>query len=60
MAIAVRVALDLKPHFVIPVHDWHWSDEARTQAYDNLETIFKQRGITFIKPVTGKPFVLDV
>jgi L-ascorbate metabolism protein UlaG (beta-lactamase superfamily) len=57
---AVDLALELKPEYIIPIHDWHWSDEAREQTYDMLEKFFAQHDITFIKPKTGEPFVLDV
>lgn len=57
---AVNLALELKPKYIIPIHDWHWSDQARQQMYDNLEGLFAERGIKFYKPVTGEPFVIDV
>jgi L-ascorbate metabolism protein UlaG (beta-lactamase superfamily) len=57
---AVNLALQLKPRYIIPIHDWHWSDAAREVMYDNLETIFKKNGITFIKTTNGEPFVLDI
>lgn len=57
---ATEVALELKPKYVIPVHDWHWSVEARKQAYDNLEQRFASEGITFIKTVDGQSFVIDL
>lgn len=55
---AVDVALKLKPKYVIPLHDWHWRDEAKTWSYDRLEQLFGEQGITFLKPVDGQP--LDV
>ncbi len=57
---AVRLALELKPQYVIPIHDWHWNDEARAGAYAQLEKDFAERGITFIKAVNGEPFELNV
>jgi hypothetical protein len=57
---AVRLAIDLAPEHIIPIHDWHWKDEARQQAYDNLEKVFAKHGITFHKMVNGEPVVLDV
>lgn len=56
---AVKLAIQLKPQYVIPVHDWHWSEEARAMMYDKLEKIFKAEGITFCKVENGKPIVLD-
>jgi L-ascorbate metabolism protein UlaG (beta-lactamase superfamily) len=57
---AVNLALKLKPRYIIPIHDWHWSDEARESMYGNLESIFKQNDITFIKTTNGEPFILDI
>lgn len=57
---AVKLALELEPEHVIPIHDWHWSNEARSVMYDMLEGLFKQHGITFYKMETGRPIVIDV
>lgn len=57
---AVKLALELKPKYIIPIHDWHWTDQARTGTYSNLERAFAKEGITFCKMETGKPVVLDV
>lgn len=57
---AAQLATDLKPDYVIPIHDWMWRDEWRKQFYDNLGQYFQGQGITFIKPIDGEPFTLDV
>lgn len=57
---AVKLALELKPRYIVPIHDWHWSDAARTSAYDKLEKLFAENGITFLKLETGKPVVVGV
>lgn len=57
---AVNLALALEPKYIIPIHDWHWRDEAREQMYNNLDQLFQKQGITFCKMETGKPVVLDV
>jgi L-ascorbate metabolism protein UlaG (beta-lactamase superfamily) len=57
---AVELALELKPQYVLPIHDWHWRDEARQQMYGSIEKILKAQDITFLKLETGKPVVLDV
>ncbi len=48
----------LKPKVIIPIHDWHWNDVARRQAYDRLEEFFKDQGIAFIKPVDSEAFTV--
>jgi L-ascorbate metabolism protein UlaG (beta-lactamase superfamily) len=57
---AVNLALKLKPKYIVPIHDWHWSDAARTSMYDRLEEIFKEQGITFFKMETGVPVVIEI
>lgn len=57
---AVEVALELKPKHVLPIHDWHWRDEARQQMYERMEELFKEKGITFHKLETGQPVEIEV
>lgn len=57
---ATNLALELKPKHILPVHDWHWNDEARRQSYEMLDALFAEKGITFHQLETGKPVVLDV
>lgn len=57
---AVKLAMELKPKYIIPIHDWHWSDDARQGTYANLEQALGKEGITFCKIETGKPVVLEV
>lgn len=56
---AVQLALQLKPKHILPIHDWHWKDEVRTQMYDRLEELFRPYDITFHKLVNGQPVVID-
>jgi len=57
---ALNLAIELKPQFVIPIHDWHWRDEARQSAYDQFEKVLAEQGITFLKPTTGEPIEIDL
>lgn len=57
---AVALGLKLKPKFIIPIHDWHWNNEARAGLYANMQQTFDAAGITFIKPVNGEPFVINM
>jgi L-ascorbate metabolism protein UlaG (beta-lactamase superfamily) len=57
---AIKLALELKPQYVIPIHDWHWSDAAREQMYGMLEKVFAEHDITFYKMQTGEPVVIDI
>jgi L-ascorbate metabolism protein UlaG (beta-lactamase superfamily) len=53
---ALNLALELKPQHVIPIHDWHWRDEARQGTYANFEKILGGQGITFHSTVDGEAF----
>jgi L-ascorbate metabolism protein UlaG (beta-lactamase superfamily) len=57
---AVQAAIDAKPQYIIPIHDYQWGTEGRQWYYDGLEQVFKGVGITFIRPTDGEAFVLDV
>ena len=56
---AVEKALQLKPRIVIPIHDWHWRDEARKAMYERLAAYFKEQGIEFRGLETGNAFELE-
>lgn len=46
---ALNVAISLKPKYVIPLHDWHYSDEARVQIYEIFSSNLENNNIKFIK-----------
>lgn len=56
---ALKLALKLKPKHVLPIHDWHWSDQAREQSYGMFERVLGEQGITFHKLQTGQPVEID-
>ncbi|MBI4122825.1 MAG: MBL fold metallo-hydrolase [Parcubacteria group bacterium] len=56
---AVEKALQLRPRVVIPIHDWHWRDEARKTMYERLAAYFKEHGIEFRGLETGNTLELE-
>lgn len=56
---ALNLALQLKPKHVLPIHDWHWNDQARASTYDRFEQILGEQGITFHKLQTGQPVTIE-
>jgi len=56
MVQAVEKALSVKPRYVIPVHDWHWREEARQALYEQAESVLGKEDITFIKDIEKVPF----
>lgn len=57
---AVKLALELQPRHVLPIHDWHWNDAARDSAYDAMARIFGGQGITFYQLPTGQPVTIEL
>jgi L-ascorbate metabolism protein UlaG (beta-lactamase superfamily) len=57
---AIHIALELKPKFIVPIHDWHWSDAARLSMYDTIEKVLSREGITMYKPETGKTIEIPI
>lgn len=57
---AVQLAVDLKPRHILPIHDWHWSDEARNLMYDRMHDLFAGNGIAFYKLETGQPIEIEL
>jgi len=53
-ARAATLGTELKPQFIIPIHDWHLNDIARKQLHDRLETYYNTQGIKFMKIVDGQ------
>jgi hypothetical protein len=57
---AVTLATDLKPKYIIPIHDGFWTDSWRRQMYGGMAQYFAAQGITFIEVVSGEAVVLDI
>jgi L-ascorbate metabolism protein UlaG (beta-lactamase superfamily) len=51
---AMKKLIELKPKVVIPIHDWHWKDEARHAFYPHVTDYFKQHKIDFRHIESGK------
>jgi L-ascorbate metabolism protein UlaG (beta-lactamase superfamily) len=45
MVQALEKAVALKPKLVIPIHDWHWNEEARKSAYETAAAYLQEHGI---------------
>lgn len=55
---ALGIAVNLKPSFILPVHDWHWKDEARRNFYIRAGEYLKQFNINFCALETGETIKL--
>ena len=47
-AIAKVLTLDKRPRFVVPIHDWHWKDEARQEWYSLATESFAKYEVEFL------------
>lgn len=56
---AAELGSQLKPKYIIPIHDWHYKVEARDSLYLGFEDFFNQMNIKFIKAVDGQPFQIS-
>lgn len=57
---AIALAYELKPKHVLPIHDWHWHEEARALMYERFEKALAEQGIKFYKLQTGQPIEIDL
>lgn len=51
---AINLAIKLKPQAVIPIHDWHWKDEARQSFYAKAKETLARHNIDFIALESGE------
>jgi L-ascorbate metabolism protein UlaG (beta-lactamase superfamily) len=48
-------AMDERPQIVLPLHDWHWNDEARDGIYSKLPEVMEQFDVQFMPLQTCEP-----
>jgi len=51
---SIAKVLELKPEFVLPVHDWHYTPEAKVWLQGLLESAFEGTGIKLLPNENGK------
>ncbi len=56
---AIAKVIELKPKYVLPVHDWHYTDEAKVWLQGLLETSFKGTGIEVLPNKIGKVIEIE-
>ena len=57
---ALELTLELRPRYVLPIHDWHWDEATRVAAYDKFEKTLGEQGITFYELQTAVPVDIPV
>lgn len=51
---AIELANQLKPKYILPIHDWMWNNDWRENAYNRFENLFANSVTTFLRPVDGQ------
>lgn len=57
---ALRLAIKLRPNYILPVHDWMWNQDWKQNVYDRFENVLKENGINFLKPANGQQIEIDL
>lgn len=57
---ALEVALQLKPKYVLPVHDWMWRGEWKAGVYDRFENVLGEQNVKFLKPQNGQTIEINL
>lgn len=55
---AIKLVYKLKPEIVLPIHDWHYTVEARENLYSKLAQQFSEQGIELVHLKHGESVVL--
>ena len=50
---SIDLVLKLKPEYVLPIHDWHYTEEAKQWLQGVLEAVLKPAGITVLSNENG-------
>lgn len=51
-------AMEERPEVVVPLHDWHWQEEARSAIYSRLPEVLEQFGVHFAALENGQPQII--
>ncbi len=57
---SIDKVLELKPKYVLPIHDWHYTDEAKTWLQGMLKNVLEPQGIIVLDNENGKKIEIDV
>ncbi|RTK94956.1 hypothetical protein EKI60_00660 [Candidatus Saccharibacteria bacterium] len=57
---AIELGMELKPKYIVPIHDWMWNEDWRNNVYQRMEAIFADTSTTFLQPVDGQPLEINL
>jgi L-ascorbate metabolism protein UlaG (beta-lactamase superfamily) len=55
----LKLVFELKPKYVLPIHDWFWKPEAKASFYERLQQLCAEQNIEFMSLENSKPIVID-
>lgn len=56
---SITKVLELKPDYVLPIHDWHYTDDAKQWLQGLLKTVFEPANIELLPNENGRVIELD-
>lgn len=51
---AFELGIELKPKYLVPIHDYMWVDDWRDTIYDGLERVFANTDTKVVRPANGE------
>ena len=51
---SIDLVLRLKPRYVLPIHDWHYTNEAKQWLQDLIDSVLAPAGITLLSYENGR------
>ena len=51
---ALEIVLQMKPKYILPIHDWMWNEQWKATCYSRFEQLFKDSESTFLSPIDGQ------
>lgn len=57
---AAELITELRPKYVLPIHDWMWNDQWRQTMYDRFQNVCDEAQVIFLKPTDGISIEIDL
>ncbi len=51
---AAEIIEELKPEYVIPIHDWLWREDVCQRFYEIMSNFCIKQGVKFLQPINGQ------
>lgn len=57
---SINKVLELSPTYVLPIHDWHYTEDAKDWLQSMLKNVLEPEGIVVLENSIGKKLEIDV